>query len=42
MTVFAEMLIQLKDPPHVTLVVLLVLRVNRIELTGRARGGEQR
>jgi hypothetical protein len=36
------MLVQLKDAPHIGLVILFVFGINRVKLTGGAAGGKQR
>lgn len=36
-TVLAEMLVQLEDPPHVRLLILLVLGVDGVEFSRRTR-----
>ena len=41
MSRLSKVLVQLEDSPDVRLVVLLVLRVNRIQFTGGTRRGEE-
>lgn len=40
--ILRKVLVQLEDPPHVRLVILLVLRVYRIQFTYGTRRGEER
>ena len=40
--ILSQVLIQLKDSPHIRLVVLLVLRVDRIQFADGTRRGEER
>lgn len=42
MSPFGEMLIQLEDPPHIRLVVLLVFRIYRVQFASGTRRREER